>query len=176
VHVFFFKNPLDLSVPTLRFPQTEVSVSPSLLFNQNSVCDGDEIEHVGERACGKKLRPITSNINTEFLRHGEPQRHPSQTIERRDQCSKPSTHARAVLRGFAALDVDVRETLACRWWCIGHREKPWRRLRQSKSVSAGQYREEAALEVLVHLIDGLVHRPGEMLIHFGSPDGKRLRY
>src|SRR5262245_25663408 len=41
---------------------------------------------------------------------------------------------------------------------------------------SGQYREESTLKILVHLIDRLIHRPGEMLVELGPGDGKRFWY
>src|SRR5262249_47822949 len=43
-------------------------------------------------------------------------------------------------------------------------------------LCSGQYREEPILKILVHLIDRLVHGPGEMLVKLAPGDGKRLRY
>src|SRR5262249_52449436 len=41
---------------------------------------------------------------------------------------------------------------------------------------SGQYREKPTLKIFVHLIDRLVHGPGEMLIQLGPCDGKRFWY
>jgi hypothetical protein len=41
---------------------------------------------------------------------------------------------------------------------------------------ASQYREKTVSKIFVHLIDRLVHRPGEMLIHLPPRDGERLLY
>jgi hypothetical protein len=41
---------------------------------------------------------------------------------------------------------------------------------------SGQYGEQPALKILVHLVDGLVHRPRKMLVELCTGDGKRFWY
>src|SRR5262245_3043690 len=43
-------------------------------------------------------------------------------------------------------------------------------------ADASQYREKTISKIFVHLIDRLVHRPGEMLIYLATGDGERLLY
>jgi hypothetical protein len=116
VHVLFLKDPLHFTPPTI--PRLVLSNASSSLCIEVPIRDCDEVENILERAVGKEppprnRTPIIWNIDAKFLGYDE-----VDTLEIRKgvyQCRKPAPHTRAILRGFAALDVDVGKASAGRW-------------------------------------------------------------